>query len=103
MSAAYHEAAITEAQQAWRVPFWDHVATLRQQRQERLVSMLARPVSRICYTLYNHATMVCFNPSDLLTEENRPFLPTDKASLFKCLAAGYEAACEKLLDVDFRP
>lgn len=106
MSAAYHEAAITEARQAWRVAFWDRVAAHRQRRQERLAGMFLESrgdVKSWEVRTWRNVRDVLFSPSDILTDTNRPFLPTDHAGLFRRLAAGHEEACEKLLDVDFRP
>lgn len=93
--SAYHEAAIAEARQAWREAFWDSVAALRFRRQQRLADILWRESD--CAYAYSRIQNQCY---DITSEPE--FFP-DVASLLKRRAIGYEAACEKLLAVDFRP
>lgn len=77
-----------------RLAFWRAVAELREARQERLVQML-RP----------HFISISLGKCPILARRYNfaNAYPNTITNFYRTISAGYEAASEKLLDVDFRP
>jgi hypothetical protein len=111
MSSAAHEMAGLEAKAIWRIQLWSEITKLRADRQNRLAAMLVdsgRGIrwSGLGWTLGNSSWGAHWSAIiNAMYTPDGDVKTTGLSGHHLCrhLARRLEAACEKLLDVDFRP